>query len=183
MAKFTDLTGRLFGRLLVINRVRDKIGVYYLCRCNCGNEKIVRASHLVSNKIQSCRCLNAEKTAKVNRYKSGEANFNLLYNTYIQNAKKRKLIFSISKEDFKGIVARNCFYCGTAPTNSTNHQRTFGAFLSNGVDRVNNNIGYETGNCVPCCTTCNKAKLTMSKEEFFRWIKRVYVHSNLDLRQ
>ncbi len=33
----------------------------FLCRCDCGNEKIVRKSHLVRDKIKSCGCLNKSK--------------------------------------------------------------------------------------------------------------------------
>jgi 5-methylcytosine-specific restriction endonuclease McrA len=28
-----------------------------------------------------------------------------------------------------------------------------------GIDRVDNSIGYTPDNCVPCCTQCNRIKL------------------------
>jgi hypothetical protein len=49
-----------------------------------------------------------------------------------------------------------------------------GNYKYNGLDRVDNNRGYEKDNIVPCCETCNKAKLQMSLGEFLNWIKRVY---------
>lgn len=33
----------------------------FLCKCDCGNEKIVRKLHLVRNRIKSCGCLNKSK--------------------------------------------------------------------------------------------------------------------------
>jgi hypothetical protein len=33
----------------------------FLCRCDCGTEKIIRKLHLVRNKIQSCGCKNKNK--------------------------------------------------------------------------------------------------------------------------
>lgn len=33
----------------------------FLCKCDCGNEKIVRKLHLVRNRIKSCGCLSKTK--------------------------------------------------------------------------------------------------------------------------
>jgi len=46
-------------------------------------------------------------------------------------------------------------------------------YVWNGVDRVDNNIGYTLENCVPCNGVVNKAKLTMSKEQFIGMCKAV----------
>lgn len=62
MSKLIDLTGKRFGRLIVIRRMdHDKWGhSTWLCQCDCGKEKIIRSDHLLSNKIQSCGCLHNE---------------------------------------------------------------------------------------------------------------------------
>ena len=54
--------------------------------------------------------------------------------------------------------------------------RSTDRFVYNGVDRVNNGFGYEEGNAVPCCRTCNVAKRDMAVEDFLAWIKRAYLH-------
>ena len=58
-----NLTGQKFNRLTVVKRVEnDKYNhIMYLCKCDCGNTKIVRGSHLKAGFIQSCGCLNIEK--------------------------------------------------------------------------------------------------------------------------
>ena len=67
MGKFEDLTGKTFNRLTVIKRAEiEKKEVYYLCKCICGNEKIIRGKDLKYNKIKSCGCLNKEKTTERN---------------------------------------------------------------------------------------------------------------------
>ena len=67
MGKFEDLTGKTFNRLTVIKRAKvEKKEVYYLCKCTCGNEKIIRGKDLKYNKIKSCGCLNKEKTTERN---------------------------------------------------------------------------------------------------------------------
>jgi hypothetical protein len=43
----------------------------------------------------------------------------------------------------------------------------------NGVDRVNNGIGYEPDNSVSCCKICNRAKDVMTQEGFLTWVGRV----------
>lgn len=60
-----DLTGEKFGRLQVIARVdnRGKI-VRYLCRCDCGNSKVVDYNNLVKGTTTSCGCLRRELNHK-----------------------------------------------------------------------------------------------------------------------
>ena len=67
--KFNDLTGKKFNRLTVISRVRKENDkrTYWLCKCDCGNETIVRADQLISGTTKSCRCLNDELAAKLGK--------------------------------------------------------------------------------------------------------------------
>lgn len=60
-----DHTGKKFNRLTAIGPAkRTKHGsLKWLCQCECGNESVVRASHLLDGLIQSCGCLNAELTS------------------------------------------------------------------------------------------------------------------------
>lgn len=63
--KLQNLVGRVFDRLTVISeapRVRGKSRwrTRWLCRCACGNEKIVDGADLKSGKTKSCGCLNQE---------------------------------------------------------------------------------------------------------------------------
>lgn len=52
-----DLTGKRFGRLTVLKKAPSKNKKsYWLCRCECGNEKIVEDSHLKSGHTKSCGC-------------------------------------------------------------------------------------------------------------------------------
>lgn len=66
---FIDLSGKRFGRLLVVRRVdkpvtSKKRGIYYLCKCDCGTEKILNRNSLQSG-TQSCGCLIVETTAQL----------------------------------------------------------------------------------------------------------------------
>jgi len=47
----------------------------------------------------------------------------------------------------------------------------------NGIDRVDNSRGYESGNVVSCCGVCNMLKHVLSKEEFLARIEKIYKNS------
>ena len=54
----TDLTGATFNRLTVIGRHGSRNGAsYWLCKCQCGNEKAVKNGHLKDGGVKSCGCL------------------------------------------------------------------------------------------------------------------------------
>ena len=62
-----DLTGQRFGRLTVIRRDESrKKAAYWLCRCDCGKEKVVQGCHLRSGATVSCGCLHMENAFKSN---------------------------------------------------------------------------------------------------------------------
>lgn len=61
-----DLRGERFGRLLVVEfcpeRTNDKTS-YWICRCDCGAEKVASMSNLKSGNVASCGCLQRELSA------------------------------------------------------------------------------------------------------------------------
>ena len=68
MPKKIDMTGRVIGRLLVIEECgRSSNGeALWRCRCECGNEVIVRGSHLRNEDITSCGCYRRERSVEAN---------------------------------------------------------------------------------------------------------------------
>lgn len=63
-SKIPDLTGRKVGRLLVLAKHHkpSQSGWKYECICECGTRTIVGQWTLFHEKVQSCGCLNREKT-------------------------------------------------------------------------------------------------------------------------
>lgn len=61
-----DLTGRTFNNLTILKFAeKGKKGKYkWLCRCTCGNEKIILGASLKSGNTKSCGCLQKEKVRK-----------------------------------------------------------------------------------------------------------------------
>lgn len=62
--KKLELAGQPVGRLLVLYECgRAKNGeVLWKCRCECGNECVVRSSQLKNQRTQSCGCLQRDRT-------------------------------------------------------------------------------------------------------------------------
>lgn len=62
MSDKVDMTGRVIGRLLVIEECgRDARGrALWRCRCECGTEVTVRGDHLRREDITSCGCYQRE---------------------------------------------------------------------------------------------------------------------------
>lgn len=65
-----DLTGRVFGRLTVLEDIGRDIqrNVIWKCQCECGNMVAVSAPSLPSGRTQSCGCLHIDKISGENSF-------------------------------------------------------------------------------------------------------------------
>lgn len=179
--KRLELTGRKFNRLTVIDFAHiDKSGqTCWLCKCDCGNEKIIRASYLRSGDTKSCGCL--KKEIDENRtLPEGIAACNIVLSRHKAQAKERNLEQALTDEQIIELHKGNCHYCGAPPSQTWFRPRNNGSYIYNGIDRVDNNKGYTIMNTVSCCWNCNKAKDTQTYDEFLSHIKRIHSHLNLD---
>lgn len=62
MPKALDITNKRFGKLIAMQKAPSRSGkTYWLCKCDCGNEKEVQTSHLVDGSIKSCGCVSHKK--------------------------------------------------------------------------------------------------------------------------
>lgn len=171
-----DLTGKRFGNLVVIKYIGQQGNkTLWECQCDCGNIKPISAGDLTrkdKRAIRGCGCRKGKKYRKP----YGESSFQRLYRMYKIGAKRRNIPFDLSQEEFRVFTKQDCFYCGCHPHTSIKDESSYGEYIYNGVDRVDNLKGYIIKNCVPCCTRCNKAKWILSQDEFREVVKLVYVH-------
>lgn len=68
MGKALDLTNQRFGRLVALYKTdkRDSSGsIFWHCKCDCGNEKDVRAAELKRGNVTSCGCKSKERASKL----------------------------------------------------------------------------------------------------------------------
>lgn len=105
------------------------------------------------------------------RKKGLEPAFNWTFWRYKRQAKQRGLPFELSKEQFRKLVFKDCYYCGEPPMNVT--KRHSDEVRYNGVDRLDSLQGYIEGNCVPCCVVCNRMKMDLSLSVFLERVQRI----------
>lgn len=63
LGKKIDLTGQRFGKITVLSESPERKNkkIYWLCKCDCGVEKLISGSDLRSGKTVSCGCNKTEK--------------------------------------------------------------------------------------------------------------------------
>jgi len=178
--------GTKFGSLTVIKYLGSiKYQNSYLCECDCGKDRKVSLTHLLNGIVEHCGCRNFLNVHGNKKYNETESSYRAKASNYRAIAKIRKLEFTLTTLDVIELLKGNCFYCGKVPSNEfnvlLNRRNTYYVndidkynILYNGIDRIDNNIGYVKNNVVSCCDQCNTAKLDNTIEEFKNWIKRVY---------
>lgn len=172
---YEDFIGRKFTKLTVIEDVGILLGKrYFRCLCDCGKSVIIGATKLKNNHTRSCGCIRQGASQPSHRKSYGEAAMNGLINSYKSNANKRGYPFHLTKEECVSLFRGNCFYCCREPSNIIRGKGYYGEYHYNGIDRLDNDLGYLSGNCVSCCKECNFKKGGQNHTFFLQWIKRVY---------
>lgn len=176
---FVDFTNRRFGNLVVISYAgkdcSESHNRLWDCLCDCGRSKIIQGRHLVSGHTISCGCVGLSKLhGGLNKLDSGMARFNDLFLLYKKSALKRNREFALTKEQFYTLAQGNCYYCGSLPSQIIAAGKECNEdFVYNGIDRVDNTLGYTYENTRSCCKQCNVAKGIMAEQEFYNWLRRV----------
>ena len=75
MSGAKDMAGQRVGRLSVLTRAEKPQGgrgAYWLCRCDCGSERVVKGSKLRLGESKTCGCLRSDvSSVRLRRRKGG----------------------------------------------------------------------------------------------------------------
>lgn len=141
-----DLTNQRFGRLIAKKRVnKPRERGRWLCICDCGEEKEVMQTHLITGKIRSCGCLFSENVH--NYAKTHGCSKDRLYNIW-QGMKER--CFNSNSSQYYLYGARGIVVCDEWKNSFTVFKEWA---LNNGynsqltIDRIENDKGYSSSNC------------------------------------
>jgi hypothetical protein len=101
-----DLTGQKFGRLTVISLEcsANKQSMWH-CKCDCGNETVVRRNGLISGRIKSCGCYS--KDYQRQRFLTHGMTDTRIYNIY----KGAKLRCTVAKPKNRKYIGRGITMC------------------------------------------------------------------------
>ena len=167
--KMIDLTGKTFGKLVVIERYPDYIQkngrhrVRWKCKCTCGNIIVVNGDNLKSKSTTSCGCYQKEM-AIISNTTHGDSN-SRLYNVWC-NMKER--CNNKNNPQYRLYGGRGIFVCEEWDNN-------YSAFkewaLNNGynqyskrgdctLDRINVNGEYSPNNCRWVSQKCQMNNVT-----------------------
>ncbi len=142
--KRLELTGQRFSRLLAIKEAgRSKWGyILYLCKCDCGNEKIIIGGNLISDVTKSCGCLMREQK---NNFKHGETGTKL-HNIWTSMHQRCN---NPNNQDYLDYGGKGITICDEwlefLPFRDWSWFNGYKEGLS--IDRIENDGNYEPSNC------------------------------------
>ena len=111
---------------------------------------------------------------KRSKLPAGMASARFLYASYRHRARNKQRDFTLTFEEFLILTKQNCYLCGSAP-NSIRYSKSYnGAYIYNGVDRVNSEYGYHIWNVQPCCGDCNFMKRNLLLDEFMLKVTKIF---------
>lgn len=149
MGKFNDISGKKYGRLLVVektnSRARSGGAVIWQCLCECGKEKLVSSSSLVSGQTKSCGCLFLETASKKGLLKKRHG----MTNTPTYRS------WSGAKHRCQNTKSKKYYLYGARGISVCDRWQSFDNFLNDmgvapvghSLDRIDVNGNYEPNNC------------------------------------
>lgn len=142
-----DLTGQRFGRYTVLSYAgKDKYrNSKWLCRCDCGNERVVFAIALKSNDTVSCGCYHRENSSLIH-FKHGERH---------PRSKEYRIWIGMKQRCFNPKYHHYQYWGGRGITVSNRWKDSFNQFLEDMgrcpkgmcIERIDNDGNYEPSNC------------------------------------
>lgn len=145
MPKKLDLTGQKFGRLTVVeyHSTKNKRAMW-LCRCECGNERIHSTSNLKAGDTLSCGCY---RTENIQRIRTTHGMFGTRIYSIWSDMKRRCTDSSVvGYENYGGRGIKVC-------EEWTNFESFYSWAIDNGysdnltLERIDVNGNYEPNNC------------------------------------
>jgi hypothetical protein len=148
---------------------------HLFCRCGCGTElprdgewrKYSRAVYVTGHNVPIRNKVSLIDKTKDNR--KNQTGF--LAAKRISNIRKDAIKAGYKWElDDLFVYEKmtgDCVYCGK-PSGWPNSR--------NGIDRIDSSVGYVVENCVSCCRACNGAKSNQTTDDFYLWVKRIYIN-------
>ena len=160
-----NLVGKKFDNMTVIarkgsNKKRSKL---WICRCDCGREKIMRGASLHKNNMHSCGCRN--------RWQGYQEISGTLWQRIIRNAKSRQIEFNLTIEQAWDIFIKQRKKCILSNENIKLTRNCKNQTAS--LDRINSLLGYTKDNVQWVHKNINMMKNKMSDNEFIEWCEKV----------
>lgn len=150
MSNRLDLVGQRFGRLVVVAFAGSdqQSHVCWLCRCDCGEQKVVRGGSLRSGSTSSCGCWN-QAVAFLSHLTHGHSRGGV-------HSPEYRCWGNMIERCTRSKAAGFKYYGGRGITVCDRWRKSFANFLADmgrkpspahTIEREDNNGNYEPGNC------------------------------------
>ena len=183
-ASNNDLIGQKFYRLLVVEKADDyitsngKIIRRWKCKCDCGNEKVIRETELRRGHTRSCGCLQKEIASSLNKTHGLSRKCGRLYPLWksIKYRCYNKKAKEYERYGGRGIKMcdewRNDFkvFHDWAVANGYKEEKADNGLNILTIDRIDVNGNYEPSNCrfVTNEVQAKNKRNTITEEERYR---------------
>lgn len=126
-------------------------------------------------------CKSCQYTPRPISVDPKESLHRMLYRSCGHSAIARKLSFELTLIEHKQLISQNCVYCGRAPASfNPRKKKSVEAYIfKNGIDRIDNEVGYEPSNCAAACQQCNYGRQDYSVTEFLEHCRRITEYQRL----
>lgn len=163
---FEESTRREIAELYVSGQSCNELAETYNCSHKVITSSVIEFGYAI-------------RTTEDNRLKNGNPALNALICRYKGHDAAKKLGYNLTRDEFISLINSSCYYCGCLPSLVSKDAVLCEHVPYNGIDRIDNNIGYTFSNVVSACKRCNQAKNDMSVSEFKELVKRIYNNMGL----
>lgn len=176
-----NYAGKKYAHLTMLHFSRGRGAgkhAIWLARCDCGAIKEVVGRFVETGRVKTCggceyhKALLGKRGQGSRRTPSPER---ALYGRYVLQATRKNLEWALTPEDFKEILGKPCWYCGS----KTSIGRGKSAPNHSSIDRVEIGIGYTRDNCVSSCQYCSRLKGGLNAGDFLSKVGEIADHLNL----
>lgn len=117
--------------------------------CKIGKESSEFYDSSLAKQDFQCKSCSKDRGQAWRKKKTETRDLKARFSTAKSSARSRKLIFSLTIQEFDDITKLPCHYCG-----KINDE------MGIGLDRISNNkaIGYTPENVLSCCCVCNRIR-------------------------
>ena len=172
---FEDITGQKFHFLTPIHYVRnDKFGkALWLCKCDCGNERIINAASMKKGLTKSCGCYKRAKNSTGYQLISGA-----FWHKLQKSAVARNYEITITIEEAWLMFEQQNQKCALSGVDIILHPcHDFCKKQTASPDRKDSNLGYTKDNFQWVHKRVNRLKNILSDKELIFWCRQIVSHN------
>ena len=167
--------GKIYGKLLVLSRDTKSRHVRFICQCECGNKKRIRACALIAGQT-SCGCAHNYYGNKSHGWKGYGEISSSLFNRIKLGATKRGFSFDITIEYIWELFLKQNCKCAISGMDIDFGTRFLKSDCTASLDRIDSSLGYTKDNIQWTHKIINVMKMDLEEKQFFKFCSLITKH-------